>query len=144
MCACCGELQPASWRYVTVQDKQERVCNGMSKIVYAYTACGLYFKKHGIMKTVTASPPKRPPPKRKPRAVSETTSVFTREESVQSSPPTRTYEPMSEIEHPLLSEGICLPRMGYLRGGALSGDDDGNENFEPEDEMERFFSDVLA
>ena len=23
---------------------------------------------------------------------------------------------MSEIDHPLLSEGICLPRMGYLRG----------------------------
>jgi hypothetical protein len=66
---------------------------------------------------------------------------------------------MSEIDHPLLSEGICLPRMGYLRGDRVSesGDDDeGKENVEPEveidegeeddddDEMERFFSDVLG
>lgn len=61
---------------------------------------------------------------------------------------------MSEIDHPLLSEGICLPRMGYLRdvGGDSfeSGDDDeetgaDKENIDPDDdEMERFFSDILA
>jgi hypothetical protein len=57
---------------------------------------------------------------------------------------------MSEIDHPLLSEGICLPRMGYLRGDQTfeEGDDDEKENAEPDededDEMERFFSDVLA
>jgi len=63
-----------------------------------------------------------------------------------SSPPQRIYEPMSEIDHPLMSEGICLPRMGYLRGlESTSGDDDEEkENVEPDDEMERFFSDVLA
>jgi hypothetical protein len=50
---------------------------------------------------------------------------------------------MSEIDHPLLSEGICLPRMGYLRN---YDDDDTTEkeNVEPDDEMERFFSDALA
>jgi hypothetical protein len=57
---------------------------------------------------------------------------------------------MSEIDHPLLSEGIFLPRMGYLRGaegGSVeSEDEDGGdkENLDPEDEMERFFSDILA
>lgn len=63
---------------------------------------------------------------------------------------------MSEIDHPLLSEGICLPRMGYLRGDQTfedrdderdeeERDDDEKENVEPDDdEMERFFSDVLA
>ena len=59
---------------------------------------------------------------------------------------------MSEIDHPLLSEGICLPRMGYLRGDNVyqscedeeEEGDEGKENVEPEDEMERFFSDVLA
>jgi hypothetical protein len=69
-----------------------------------------------------------------------------------SSPPHREYEPMSEIDHPLLSEGICLPRMGYLRGDNVyqSCEDEeeegdvGKENIEPDDEMERFFSDVLA
>jgi len=49
---------------------------------------------------------------------------------------------MSEIDHPLMSEGIFLPRMGYLRG--LEDDDDREkENVEPDD-MERLFSDVLA
>ena len=59
---------------------------------------------------------------------------------------------MSEIDHPLLSEGFCLPRMGYLRGDNVyqscedeEGEEDrGKENVEPDDEMERFFSDVLA
>jgi hypothetical protein len=54
---------------------------------------------------------------------------------------------MSEIDHPLLSEGICLPRMGYIRGDQnFEGDDEEKENVEPDedDEMERFFSDVLA
>ena len=60
---------------------------------------------------------------------------------------------MSEIDHPLLSEGICLPRMGYLRGDNSifeSCDDEEEEdsgekeNEDPDDEMEMFFSDVLA
>jgi len=59
---------------------------------------------------------------------------------------------MSEIDHPLLSEGICLPRMGYLRGDNVyqsceDEEEEGDvekENIEPDDEMERFFSDVLA
>ena len=58
---------------------------------------------------------------------------------------------MSEIDHPLLSEGICLPRMGYLRSDNVvesCDDDDGDsgekENEEPEDEMERLFSDVFS
>lgn len=77
-----------------------------------------------------------------------------RNDMCPSSPPQRTYEPMSEIDHPLLSEGICLPRMGYLRG--VSGDslDSGEEdeetigdkeNVEPDDDaVERFFSDIFA
>lgn len=70
---------------------------------------------------------------------------------VASSPPApQTCEPMSEIDHPLLSEGIFLPRMGYLRGaegGSVeSEEEDGGdkENLDPEDEMERFFSDILV
>lgn len=57
---------------------------------------------------------------------------------------------MSEIDHPLLSEGICLPRMGYLRGDNVlescddDDDDDTRENGDSEDEMERLFSDILA
>jgi hypothetical protein len=95
-----------------------------------------------MMKTIPNSPPRRPPPRRKPRPTAEVAVL-------PSSPPPRTYEPMSEIDHPLLSEGLCLPRMGYLRGDVYeeSGDDDAvaeKENVEPEDEMERFFSDVLA
>jgi hypothetical protein len=92
---------------------------------------------------VSTSPPRRPVP-RKPKQ--KEVVVETRETSVSalpSSPPQRTYEPMSEIDHPLLSEGICLPRMGYLRN---YDDDDTTEkeNVEPDDEMERFFSDALA
>lgn len=30
MCACCGDIQPTSWRYVTIDDKQERFCNGIA------------------------------------------------------------------------------------------------------------------
>ena len=30
MCVCCGDIQPTSWRYATVDDKQERFCNGIS------------------------------------------------------------------------------------------------------------------
>jgi len=54
---------------------------------------------------------------------------------------------MSEIDHPLLSEGICLPRMGYLRGDNVlesEDDEDGKESVDSDDEMERLFSDVLA
>ena len=28
MCYCCGEILPASWRYLMVNDNQERFCNG--------------------------------------------------------------------------------------------------------------------
>jgi hypothetical protein len=49
-------------------------------------------------------------------------------------------EPMSEIEHPLMSEGIYLPSMGYLRE---EEEGDGEPNLSPDD-MERFFSDVLV
>jgi hypothetical protein len=111
-------------------------------------ACGLYYKKHGVLKPVTDSP-KKPARRRKARAASVATSTNT---------PTHTplpVEPMSEIDHPLLSEGICLPRMGYLRGGGGdsldSGDEDeetsgvDKENIDPDDEeMERFFSDILV
>jgi hypothetical protein len=70
---------------------------------------------------------------------------------VASSPPAaQTCEPMSEIDHPLLSEGIFLPRMGYLRGaegGSVESEEEeggDKENLDPDDEMERFFSDILA
>jgi hypothetical protein len=122
-----------------------------------------------VLKKVSTSPPRRVAP-RKPK-VREQPSTTPTEAAVAeretqgdsmafpSSPPQRAYEPMSEIDHPLLSEGICLPRMGYLRGDVHeSGDDDDDdddenedsalvaekENMEPDDEMERFFSDIFA
>ena len=117
-------------------------------------ACGLYYKKHSVLKQVTTSPIKRAPTRRpKPRdiqtPVEPPTPVGVETTAPPSSPPHRTYEPMSEIDHPLLSEGICLPRMGYLRGEGggyvvVQEEDRGKENIDPEDEMERFFSDVLA
>jgi hypothetical protein len=114
----------------------------MAEVYQAYLACGLYYKKYGVLKTVSTSPARKPTRRKKSRE----TVVREEEEDVgiPSSPPQRTYEPMSEIDHPLLSEGICLPRMGYLRGGESGDEDIGKENVEPEDEMERFFSDVLA
>lgn len=167
MCFCCGDIQPTSWRHVTVNEKQERFCNGISSSSIDLTlACGLFYKKHGVLKNVPTSPPRRPPPRRpKSKADKEPTTPAERETPSEpafypSSPPLRTYEPMSEIDHPLLSEGICLPRMGYLRGDQVfeSGDDEeGKENVNPDvgnddaeeeddddDEMERFFSDVLG
>lgn len=159
MCICCGDIQPTSWRYATVDDKQERFCNGISlHTPRLMPACGLYYKKYGVLKPVRDSPPRKAAPRRpKPRDQQQQPSTTTPLPAVTpamcpSSPPQRTYEPMSEIDHPLLSEGICLPRMGYLRGNDPSescddGDDEGageKENLDPDDEMERFFSDVLA
>src|ERR1700731_1401092 len=93
-------------------------------------ACGLYYKKHGYLKEVSTSPPKKSTQGRSRRPKSrlpQQTSVPPEPQSepvCPSSPPTRPYEPMSEIDHPLLSEGICLPRMGYIRG---------DQNFEGDD-----------
>jgi hypothetical protein len=121
-----------------------------------------------VLKRVPTTPPRQAAPRKpKVREPSSTTptDVGVAERETQSdsavcpsSPPQMTYEPMSEIDHPLLSEGICLPRMGYLRGENVfeSGDDNDDdenedavaaaekENMEPDDEMERFFSDVFA
>ena len=69
MCICCGDIQPASWRYATVDDKQERFCNGISlPIPKLMPACGLYYKKYGVLKPVPDSPPRKAAPRRpKPR-----------------------------------------------------------------------------
>jgi hypothetical protein len=154
MCACCGDIQPTSWRYVTINEQQERFCNGTLQIrMMLIIACGLYYKKYGVLKVVPNTPPRRSAPRR-PKAREQRTPLPTIEQETPavcpSSPPQRTYEPMSEIDHPLLSEGICLPRMGYLRAdNAFESCDDEDdsaekENEEPDDEMEKFFSDVLA
>ena len=102
------------------------------------------------------TPPKpacpRQPKNPKDQTTTPVTTVPESETGIcASSPPQREYEPMSEIDHPLLSEGICLPRMGYLRGNNMSQrcedeEEDGEEkeNVEPDDKMEQFFSDVLA
>lgn len=117
----------------------------------------MYYKKYGVLKEVPNSPPRRPAPRRPKPKDQQPTPLPTIEQETPavctSSPPQRTYEPMSEIDHPLLSEGICLPKMGYLRADHIfescdDDDDDGDsgekENEEPDDEMERFFSDVLG
>lgn len=117
-------------------------------------ACGLYYRKYGVLKPIRNSLPRRSGPRRQnPRnqPASTTTPLAAVEEEAMcpSSPPQRTAEPMSEIDHPLLSEGICLPRMGYLRDNNVceSGVDDGESRgkySEPEDEMEIFFSDIVV
>ena len=121
-------------------------------------ACGLYYKKYGALKRIPKSPPKRKDSTKlrrtKSREQKSTTPAPAAEIERQSelalypsSPPQRRYEPMSEIDHPLLSEGICLPRMGYLRGDNVlesEDDEDGKESVDSDDEMERLFSDVLA
>jgi len=33
MCYCCGEILPASWRYLMINDNQERFCNGASALI---------------------------------------------------------------------------------------------------------------
>jgi len=101
-------------------------------------ACGLYFKKHNQVKKITSTSPKKTSaPSRRKKKKEQRADV----EVTPSSPPPR--ELMSEIDHPLMSEGICLPRMGYLRGRDETDDETEKENIEPDD-MERFFSDVLA
>ena len=163
MCHCCGTIKPSSWRFAEHEGKAQRFCNGISPPFRdretEILACGLYFKKWGTLRPVPTSPPKPSNPRRskKPKHQATTTTtpitpVVEPETGVQlSSPPQREYEPMSEIDHPLLSEGIYLPRMGYLRGDNVyqscedeEEEDAGKENVEPDDEMEQFFSDVLA
>jgi GATA zinc finger len=149
MCMCCGNIQPTSWRKVLYKGELERVCN----------ACGLYYKKHGHLKRITNSPPPKPTAPRKPRRPKAPGASKAMEgcgegsDNIEtgvlcSSPGgVREDEPMSEIDHPLLTEGICLPAMGILRGI-----DEDKENEEPddddeeddEDDMERLFSDILV
>ena len=128
-------------------------------------ACGLYYKKYNVLKRIPTSPRQQPksPKRRKPRDPSATTTPLPNTDQSEgvgigpSSPPQqleRQVEPMSEIDHPLLSEGIYLPRMGYLRGESgdvdtsYEDEEEDKENEEPEepdeDEMERLFSDVLT
>jgi len=33
MCYCCGDIAPVSWRYLNVNDNQERFCNGSSVLI---------------------------------------------------------------------------------------------------------------
>jgi len=114
-----------------------------------------------MLKRIPTSPRdhRKSPKRRKPRDQSDNTTTLPNPDQSEgggvgpSSPPQqleREFEPMSEIDHPLLSEGIFLPRMGYLRGesgdvDSYEEEDEDKENDEPdEDEMERLFSDVLA
>jgi hypothetical protein len=133
MCACCGDITPTLWRYVSIEGKEERCCNGTLQ-VSTNEACALYYQRHGKIRPIsTTTRKKRHVRQRKKKEEAP------EEEVTPSSPPPR--ELMSEIDHPLLSEGICLPRMGYLRDGEET--DEEKENVEPDD-MERFFSDILA
>jgi len=163
MCHCCGTIKPSSWRFAEHEGKPQRFCNGIFPPFHVcqtdIIACGLFYKKWGTLRPVPTTPPKSSKPRRSKKSRHKATtatlipSIIEPETGVHaSSPPQREYELMSEIDHPLLSEGICLPRMGYLRGDNVyqscedeeDEEDRGKENVEPDDEMERFFSDVLA
>ena len=103
----------------------------------ANEACALYYHRNGTLRPISSATPKKVVHVTRKRRKRDVTVEIT-----ASSPPPR--ELMSEIDHPLLSEGICLPRMGYLRGAEDTEEtDDEKENVEPDD-MERFFSDAFA
>jgi hypothetical protein len=120
-----------------MEGKNERFCNGKEDLNVVDVACGLYYVRNGVMKPIdsTSAKKKASHSRRRKKDLSVPAEV------TPSSPPPRKV--MSEIDHPLLSEGICLPRMGYLRGGEGTDEEGEKENIEPDD-MERFFSDVLA